>query len=494
MTLEHCEPRECFRWFEALSRIPRGSHNEQAVSEWLVAFAGERNLAVFRDPSGNVCIKKPGTPGMEGAPAVILQGHMDMVCVKEESLDFDFTKDPIRLKLEGDRLTADGTTLGADNGIALAFMLALLDAGDIPHPPLEAVITVEEEVGMGGAANFDASQLAGTSFVNIDSEEEGVFCVSCAGGRRSLVSLPVETENAASFEGSGPPAFFALRIGGLAGGHSGQEIDKQRANANVLMGRVLAALRAGHACRLVDISGGSAVNVIPSTCSATICTDCPEEALMKEISALAEGFRHEFAAADGKNLTLHVVKAGPAPEIFSRACTDKVIAILSLIPDGVVSMDLNMDHMVESSSNCGAVRVENGAVTFASLSRSSVGGKKEFICARIAELAALVGAEVSYSGDYPAWEFREHSPVRDVFMESYASLFGKPAKAEGIHAGLECGLFFKKFNDMGRTVDFIAFGPDITGAHTVRESVSVSSVGRMWLLLLDVLRRLGDAK
>ena len=494
MALEHLEPKECFRWFEAISRIPRGSHNEKAISEWLAAFAKERGLAVIRDAHGNVCIKKPGTPGMETAPAVILQGHMDMVCVKGEGVTFDFEKDPIRLKMEGDRLTADGTTLGADNGIALAFILALLDAKDIPHPPLEAVITVEEEVGLVGAAEYDASVLTGTSFINIDSEEEGVFCVSCAGGRRSKISLPVETVDTTSLSGADRYGFFTLSIGGLTGGHSGQTIDQQRVNAAILMGRVLHALSEEHGCYLADISGGSAVNVIPSTCSATICIDCPEDMIGKELDALAKTYRHEFAASDGKGLTLQAAKTGALPQVFSRACTNKVIAMLTLIPDGVVSMDLNMEHMVESSTNLGMVRVEDGMVTFSSLSRSSVGSKKEFICAKLEKLARLTGAEIMFHGNYPAWEYSPTSRVRDVFMESYADLFGKEAKAEGIHAGLECGLFYDKFRELGRDVDFIAFGPDITGAHTVTESVSVPSVERMWRLLLEALRRLGAGK
>lgn len=494
MTIEHLEPKECFRWFEAVSRIPRGSHNEKAISEWLAAFAEERGLSVARDARGNVCVKKPGTPGMETAPAVILQGHMDMVCVKGEGVEFDFEKDPIRLQLEGDRLTADGTTLGADNGIALAFILALLDTKDIPHPPLEAVITVEEEVGLIGAAEFDASGLTGASFINIDSEEEGVFCVSCAGGRRSRLSLPVRTEDASSISGAERYGFFTLTIGGLTGGHSGQVIDRQRANANILMGRVLYSLRRKYGCYLAEISGGSAVNVIPSTCNATICIDCPEDILGEKLAALAEIFRSEFAASDGKGLTLQAAKTAALPRVFSRACTDRIIAVLTLIPDGVVSMDLNMEHMVESSTNLGMVRVEDGAVTFSSLSRSSVGSRKEFICSRIEELAGLVGAEIMFHGNYPAWEYSPSSRVRDVFMESYTALFGKAARAEGIHAGLECGLFYDKFQALGRNVDFIAFGPDITGAHTVTESVSVSSVERMWRLLLDVLRRLGELK
>ena len=492
MTVETLEPRECFKWFAAIAQIPRCSHNEKGIGDWLVTFAEERGLAVRRDALGNVCIKKPAASGMEKAPTVILQGHMDMVCVKGEGSSFDFSKDAVKLKVEGDRLSADGTTLGADNGIALAYILALLDASDIPHPPLEAVITVQEEVGMEGAAGFDVAELAGEFFINLDSEEEGVFCVSCAGGRRSDVALPVARVPVTELEGN--PAFFRISLGGLAGGHSGMEIDKQRGNANRLMGRVLTALAESFDVHLAAIAGGSASNVIPSECTAVICLKGGLPALRDSLAALAGTLRHELRAADGEGLTLTASPAEPEPTVLTRDACAKVLAALTLIPDGVVSMDLGMagERMVESSSNLGQVTMENGAVIFSSLTRSSIGSRKEFIYSQIKTVAALIGGEATCYGDYPAWEFSPESPLRDVFHKAYASLFGKEAKAEGIHAGLECGFFYEKFRVLDRHVDFISFGPDITGAHTVKEAVSIASVERMWRLLLDVLRRLGS--
>ncbi len=494
MDVEALEPRECFKWFAAIAQIPHGSHNEKRLADWLVRFAEERGLAVMQDAAGNVCIKKTASPGMEEAPAVILQGHMDMVCVKEEGRPFDFAKDPISLKIDGDFLTADGTTLGADNGIALAYMLALLEAEDIPHPPLEVVITVEEEVGMAGAAGFDVTQLAGKFFINIDSEEEGVFCVSCAGGRRSTVALLAGTVPVADLEDGAKDAFFRIDIGGLAGVHAGMEINKQRGNANRLMGRVLSALTESFAFYLAAIAGGSASNVIPSECSAVICFKDDSAALWDRLAALAETFRHELRAADGQGLSLAAMPAEPQPLVFTEETCAKVLAALTLIPDGVASMDLGIaeQSMVESSSNLGQVSLRDGALVFDSLIRSSVGSRKEFLYSQIVAVAGLINGEAKYSGDYPAWEYSPESHLRDVFRKTYASLFGKDPKAEGIHAGLECGLFYEKFKDLGRRVDFISFGPDITGAHTVREAVSISSVERTWHLLREVLRELGN--
>lgn len=495
MSVEQLEPKECFKWFGEIARIPRGSHNEQAISDFLVRFAEERGLNVTRDALGSVCIKKPAFAGMEKAPAVILQGHMDMVCVKEEGKAFDFTKDPIPVVVKGDAISADGTTLGADNGIALAYILALLDASDIPHPALEAVITTQEEVGMAGARNFDVSQLQGTYFINIDSEKEGVLCVSCAGGRRSMVSLPISPVKAGDAAGKNTYAFFTLSIGGLAGGHSGMEIDKQRGNANRLMGRVLAELLKKYDLYLADISGGSAMNVIPSEAAMTILAAAGEEDLKKDAAALRELFARELAASDGANLALTVRKAAAMPEVFGKDVARMAALLLILLPDGVIGMDLNIttQKLVESSTNIGSVRTENGNVAISSLTRSSVDSKKEFIYSQLAGIAELAGAKIEAFGDYPAWEFNPESPLRPVFQEAYKALFNKEAKVEGIHAGLECGLFFEKFRELGRKVDFIAFGPDISGAHTVKETVSRSSVANMWKLLKEVLRRIGQA-
>lgn len=494
MSMDQLEPKECFRWFGEIAKIPHGSHNEKQISDFLVSFAKERRLEVSQDALGSVCIKKAATKGMENAPAVILQGHMDMVCVKEEGKAFDFAKDSIRIVVNGDAVTADGTTLGADNGIAVAYILALLDASDIPHPALEAVITTQEEVGMAGAGNFDVAQLTGTYFINIDSEEEGVFCISCAGGRRSTVTLPVSPLDASAVPDKEQREFFTVSVGGLAGGHSGMEIDKQRGNANRLMGRILAALLYKYDVYLADISGGSATNVIPSEAAMTVFAKGGEGELQRDAAVFREIFAHELAASDGAGLTVTVRKADAPSKVFAKEAAEKVAMLLTLLPDGVMSMDLNIttQKLVESSTNIGMVRTEDGNVVISSLTRSSVGSKKEFLYAQIANTAELVGADTSAFGDYPAWEFNPDSKLQPIFQETYKALFKKDAKVEGIHAGLECGLFFEKFHALGKHVDFIAFGPNISGAHTIKETVSRSSVANMWELLKGVLKRIGE--
>ncbi|CAK7009999.1 MAG: Cytosol non-specific dipeptidase [Desulfovibrio sp.] len=496
MNVEQLEPKECFTWFGEIAKIPHGSHNEKQISDFLVRFAQERNLDVSQDSLGNVCVKKPATKGMENAPAVILQGHMDMVCVSEQGKPVDFEKDGIEIVVNGDAVTANGTTLGADNGIALAYILALLDASDIPHPALEAVITAQEEVGMGGAANFDVSGLNGTCFINIDSEEEGVFCVSCAGGRRSVVTLPVLPQPVDSVPGNGKYTAYTVSISGLAGGHSGMEIDKQRGNANRLMGRILTSFVEKYDLYLADICGGSATNVIPSEASMTVFTVAGEDEIQADVAAWREIFAHELAASDGAGLAMSVKKTSGVTTVFAKEVAAKVAALLTLLPDGTIRMDLNIttQKLVESSSNIGMVRTEGGNVAVSSLTRSSVGSQKELIYSQIAQIARLVGAEIEFFGDYPAWEFNPDSKLQPVFQEAFTALFGKEAAVEGIHAGLECGLFFEKFHALGRHMDFIAFGPNISGAHTTKETVSRASVENMWKLLQEVLRRLGAAR
>ena len=496
MDIGMLEPRECFKWFAAIAAIPRCSNNEQGISDWLVTFAGVRDLFVCQDQAGNICIRKPASKGMENAPAVILQGHMDMVCVKKNGSLFDFRASPIALRTDGEWLRADGTTLGADNGIAVAFILALLDSKDIPHPPLEAVITVEEEVGMNGAAVFDVSLLSGSFFINLDSEKEGVFCTSCAGGRRSMVSLPAPSVAVSDIPGLDGYRFFRITLGGLAGGHSGIDIEKQRGNANRLMGRALGVLLAKYDGYLAHIAGGTAMNVIPSSCSAEVLLACDTDTLNRELGVLCGMFRRELLASDGSGLSLAAEPASGRDTVFARDVLPRVVAALTLLPDGVVSMDLNMtaQRLVESSSNLAVVATEEDAVVITCLTRSSVESRKIFICDQIGTVASLLGATVAIDGDHPAWQYAPESKLRDVFRETYAALFGREAKVEGVHAGLECGLFLEKFRNLGMEVDCIALGPTITGAHTVNEAVEISSVGNTWKLLLEVLRRLGDGE
>ena len=492
MDVTQLEPKECFRWFAEIAKIPRGSGHEKAISDYLVAFAEERKLPVTRDAHDNVLITKSASGGMEDAPVVIVQGHMDMVWAKEDGYDFDFAREPVRLLVKGDAVTADRTTLGADNGIALAFILALLDADTVAHPALEAVLTTGEETGMTGASNFNIAALNGRYFINIDSEEEGVFCSSCAGGRRAQLLLPEETVKVSDLPGSDGFSWFTIRVSGLAGGHSGIEIHKERGNSNRLLGRTLSVLETQFGIYLADIKGGSATNVIPSESSAIIATSAGEKALAEVLDTLQAVFAHELKAADGAGLRLAVTVAPAIGTVMSRDVLRKVLAIATLMPDGVVAMDLSMrnQRLVEASNNFAMITRDEKCIVFSSTIRSSVSSKKEFIYDQIAALADLTGAEAGSSGDYPAWEYSAESKLRNVFRQAYASLFGEQAKIKGIHAGLECALFAEKFKKIHRDVDFIAFGPTITGAHSPQESLSRVSVEKTWKLLKEALASL----
>ena len=480
-------------WFAKICSIPHTRYLRVQLSDYLVTFANERGLAVRQDEAGNILIRKPGTPGLEQAPAVVLQGHMDMVCVKDNGLDFDFAKDPLKLVFDGDSLHADGTSLGADNGIALAYMLALLDSRDIPHPPLEAVVTVDEEVGMGGATVFDASQVTASMFINMDSEEEGVFCVSCAGGRRSRMHIPAAFEDAAAVPERSAFRFFRITVGGLAGGHSGLEIHKERGNSNKLLARVLDDLMQAFPCRLASIHGGTAANAIPKESSAVVFIRADEDALRSRLDDWADVFRHELRGADGAGLhiTLENAEGG---RIMTEESAGRILDAALLIPTGIASMDMTItsQRLVESSNNFAVMLMEENGVVFQCQTRSSSASRKEALCRQIDVLGAMVGATVEHSGDYPAWEYNPDSRLQPLFEQTYRDLFHKDARVEGIHAGLECGLFSEKFKKLGHPMDFLSFGPEVTGAHSTKETLNLPSAERAWRLLLEVLRRIGE--
>ena len=487
MNSESCSRKTYLGWFEKICSIPHESRNEQELSNFLVEFAKERHLAVSQDEKGNILIRKPGTSGMEHAPTVILQGHMDMVCVKDEGLDFDFARDPLRLVTEGDRLHADGTSLGADNGIALAYILALLDSDNVPHPPLEAVVTVDEEVGMGGATAFDASQLTASLFINMDSEDEGVFCVSCAGGRRSRLHIPAETEDAAPLVGNGKGHFYLITVTGLAGGHSGLEIIKERGNSNKLLARVLDDLARRFPCRIVSLNGGTAANAIPKESSAVVLTSAEEKELRSELDSWTEIFRHELRGADGAGLVITLADAAPADKVLTERCATNVISAALLIPSGIASMDMNItsQRLVESSNNFAMIRMEGGEIVFHCQTRSSVASKKEALCRQIDVLAAMIGATVEHSGDYPAWEYRQDSSLRDLMTEVFQEQYGRKPKIEAIHAGVECGILSGKLPGL----DCVSIGPNLLDIHTPRERMEIASVQRVWRFVLEVLKR-----
>lgn len=479
--LKNLQPVEVFRYFEELSEIPRGSGNEKEVSDYLVAFAKEHNLEVIQDEALNVIIKKKATSGYENSPAIVIQGHMDMVCEKNVATKHDFTKDPLQLRIVDDMVYATGTTLGADNGIAIAMGLAVLASNEIAHPAIELVCTTEEETGMDGATKLDSKNIDGRILINIDSEEEGTFLVSCAGGLTAKTIIPVTLEDADKSLST-----YTIRIRGLKGGHSGMEIDKGRANSNKLMGRILMELSSLVDFRVASINGGSKHNAIPREMDTIILIKAEDKAKVQEKLAELEGtFKNEFRTPDPDvKIEFEEMTPGVA-RVFSVQSQNNVINYLYLVQNGINSMSMDIKGLVESSLNLGVVTTRENEVEFISAVRSSVRSLKMEVFNRIIALAKLVGGEVSAESNYPEWAYNPDSKIRTVFEETYRKIYGKDAKIDAIHAGLECGLFGEKFNG---EMDMISFGPNLYDVHTPDEHMSISSVQRSWEFLLEALK------
>ena len=479
--LEHLEPKAVFHFFEDLTRIPHGSRNTKAISDYCAAFARARGLWVYQDELNNVIIKKPASAGYEAAPAVILQGHLDMVAEKTPESPIDMTKDALALRVEGDYVSADGTTLGGDDGIAVAMALAILDSSEIAHPALEAVFTVDEEIGMEGAQGLDFSQLSARRMLNIDSEDEGIFTVSCAGGASANVSVGLTmAPNAAPC--------VKLTVSGLIGGHSGQEINKGRANANILLGRVLDALVQKLPVRLVSAAGGRKDNAIPNAAEAVLAlaeADLP--AAKQIVSACTADLRKEYAVTD-PGVTVTLEKAAACPQALTEEATLRVVRYLLLVPNGIAAMSMDIPGLVQTSCNLGIFHVADGVLTAVSSVRSSVASQKQMLLARFAALSQLLGGSLQVTGAYPAWEYRRESVLREKMAAVYEQQTGRAPKIEAIHAGLECGLFAGQLPGL----DCVSFGPDLVDIHTAREKMSISSVQRTWKFLLGVLEALKD--
>lgn len=478
-TLKNLKSFEVINFFKKMNEIPRGSGNERAISDWLVKFAKDRNLEVIQDEALNVIIKKAATKGYENAPIIIIQGHMDMVCEKNQGTNHDFEKDPIAFIIDGDFIKADGTTLGADNGIAVAYALAILDRNDISHPALEVLVTTEEETGMGGATNLRPEDLKGRILVNIDSEEEGVLLVSCAGGVRAKFSVPVTYENT-----EGKYSSLAIKIRGLKGGHSGMEIKKERGNANKLMGRFLMDLNAIVDFKLASINGGAKMNAIPREADAMVLVRAEEMCKVKDkIKQWTGIFENELQGIDDDfKLTCEVVDG--IDKVFSDDTKRNVLRTLFMLPNGVQTMSMAIEGLVQSSTNVGVVTTTGEAVEFENAVRSSVASLKRSIMDQMIVLAEMLNCVIEFESDYPEWQYNPNSKIRTVFEEVYEKTFGKKAEISAIHAGLECGLIGDKFNG---NLDQISFGPNIFDVHTPDEHISISSVDRMYTYLINVL-------
>lgn len=470
-----------FYFFEQISKIPRGSFNEKAISEYLINFAKERNLKYYTDELFNVIIKKEGALGLENSNIVAIQGHTDMVCEKNKDTKHDFLKDPIKLIYDGDILKADKTTLGADNGIAVAMALALLDSNDIKHPPIEAIFTSAEESGMDGANFIDANQINAKYLLNIDSEDEGVFTVGCAGGAKMDMCMPIEyTRTNSSF------ISYNISINQLFGGHSGVDITKGRANANKLLIRILKNLNEKFEIQLNDISGGSKDNAIPREAEATISFKESDFSKIQEyIQKMKETFISEHIKTDA-NINVCILKAEKNEISFSKKSFEDIIFAIYLLPNGVQTMSGAIEGLPESSMNIGVLyKNEKGFNIIASI-RSAILSKKQEIIEKIYLVANKLNAEVEIRGDYPAWEYNPNSKLKEKCLEVYKKLTGENAKIDVIHAGLECGLLYEKLPN----IDIISFGPNIYHPHSPSENVSISSIERTWIFLLELIKQL----
>jgi dipeptidase D len=480
--LKDLQPVDVFKYFEKLSQIPRGSGNEKEVSDYLVSFAKENNLEYVQDSALNVVIRKNASKGYENSPAVVLQGHMDMVNEKNSDVEHDFTKDPLKLRIIDDRVYATGTTLGADNGIAVAMGLAILASNEYKHPAIELLVTTSEETGMDGAMALDPKNITGRTIINIDSEEEGTILVSCAGGVTSKVSIPVKLE---SVNDNLVP--YSIKIRGLKGGHSGMEIDKERGNSNKLMGRVLMSILSETDIRLSSLNGGSKHNAIPRETETIILVKTEDSALVqKKISQCEEIFKNELRTADPDiRIDFEFLQNSPS-QMLSKDSTVNVVNYLYLIINGVTSMSMDIKGLVESSLNLGVITTYKDRVEFISSIRSSVRSLKNELYNRLSVTAKINGGSVASESDYPEWAYNPDSKIRTIFENVYEKMYGKKPHISAIHAGLECGLFAEKFGE----IDAISFGPNLYDVHTPNESMSISSVQRTWEYLLEILKNI----
>lgn len=477
LKLSGIEPQSVFACFEKLCAIPHGSGNTKAISNYLVSFAAEYGMRCIQDELNNVIVFCLGTCGYEDHAPVILQGHMDMVCEKDEDCPIDMEREGLDVTHDGTWVYANGTTLGGDNGIAVAYAMALIADKSIPHPPLELVITVDEETGMYGAAGIDLSMLRGRTLINIDSEDEGIFTVSCAGGARGKITLPLKRRAV-----YGP--CIKLTVEGLQGGHSGVEIHKNRANATKIMGMLLSRVQELMPLCLTGLSGGAKDNAIPRSCQATmVAMGIGLERINGITEALQKQIREQFDEPDV------VIRGDDVDALGGNALstedTAKVIDLLCEVPNGVQAWSEDIQGLVQTSLNLGVTELdEELRLTFAV--RSSVNQEKRALLQKLEAIANSYGGSYSETGDYPAWEYKKESHLRDTMVETYQEMFEKEPQVVAIHAGLECGLLSEKLPGL----DCVSIGPDMEDIHTSRERLNIASTERTWKFLLEVLKKM----
>lgn len=468
--------KRIFEIFEEISAIPHGSGNMSAISKYVTDFAKKNGLRFMTDSAENVIVYKSATKGYENAEPIILQGHLDMVCQKTAESDFDFDKDSLELFIDGDFIKAKDTTLGADNGIAAAMILAILERNDLSHPAIEAVFTTDEEIGLIGASKLDVTSLKARRMINLDSEEDDVVTVSCAGGSDFKALLPISYKTK-----SGTDVTVTLK--GLKGGHSGVEIDKGRINANRLAGRLLCLLSGKTDFEIVSINGGDKANAIPNLCEIKFCCENPEQfceiakqyldEVQSEISARESGFTP-------------TVKIGNYDEyrVFDTALKNDVIYVLTTSPNGILQMSAEIENLVETSLNLGILKTDGEQIILHYALRSNKASALKFLNKKMELFFSKVNCKTESFGYYPPWEYRENSDIRDIYVKTYTEIFGSKPKIEAIHAGLECSVFSANIENL----DCIAVGPTLYDVHTVNERMSIPSAESFFGLLLEVLK------
>ena len=475
--LANLEPAAVFGYFEEICAIPHGSRNTKMISDYLVGFAKEHNLKYIQDEMNNVILFGEGTCGMEEHPPVILQGHVDMVCEKDAGCSIDMTTEGLDVTHDDTFVFAKGTTLGADDGVAVAMGLALLADNTIAHPPLEVVLTTEEEIGLLGANAIDLSELKGRTLINLDSEAEGVFTVSCAGGCTACLTLPVERRAV-----YGP--CIRLVVDGLQGGHSGADIHRNRANADKLMGEFMSRIQKLMPLCLTSLTGGTKDNAIPCSCQATLVAMGINLERINDIAeALQAEVRETYDEPDAVIQAFDVDALGG--NSLSTESTAKVISLLCSAPNGVQKWSADIEGLVQTSLNLGIAKLgDRFSATFSV--RSSVNTEKQEVLEQLKALAEMLGAGYAEDGEYPAWEYRKESHLRDTMVRIYREMFGAEPKVEAIHAGLECGLLSEKLPGL----DCVSIGPQMHDIHTTRERLEIASTERVWKFLLEVLKAL----
>ena len=476
--LEHLKPERVFYYFEKMCEIPHGSGNTKQISDFCVNFAKEQGLEYYQDADNNVIIIKEASAGYEASAPVILQGHLDMVCEKTADCPKDMEKEGLDIYVDGDFVRAKDTTLGGDNGIAVAMAMAILEDKTLSHPRVEAVFTVDEEIGLLGAGSIDVSPLKGKTMINIDSEDEGIFTVSCAGGNSTICRLPINTKQ---YEG----AVYTIEITGCKGGHSGVEIDKGRCNPNVLMGRLLQDIQRGATVQIVSVDGGLKDNAIPVQSKAVIV--CDQEIVLKtSVEQMQAVFANEYAGTD-PDIQITLTREDNAKvTVMDEAPTQKVICLLSCMPNGVQKMSMDIAGLVQTSLNIGIVETHEEYFRMSFCVRSSVDSEREMLNRRIGTMMTQLGGTMKIDGAYPGWEYKKDSRLRDLMVDVFKAQYGKEPTVEAIHAGLECGMFAGKIPGL----DCVSIGPNLDQIHTVRENMSISSVQRVYEFVLEVLKRM----